>query len=213
MTLPEGEKLSILQRTRYPWDGNVIIEVLDNCTFTLNIRIPHWCEKNTEININGDTYSETATPGTYVKIARSWSIGDSICIQFAMPVRIIKAHPYVRENNGMVALMRGPLLFCLEAVDHPDVNLMDIVVEPGQHFTSSFQPDMLQGIQIIEASVKVRNNENAWQHALYREKSKITSPNTESVELKAIPYFAWGNRVPGQMLVWLQDSLKETELD
>jgi len=206
LTLPGGDEVSILQRTRYPWDGNVIIEVLDNCTFSLNMRIPSWCENNVEININGDIYKESVTPGTYVKIPRSWSIGDSVCIQFAMSVRKMKAHPYVRENTGLVALMRGPILFCLEAVDHPNLNLMDIVLEPGQTFTSSFQPEMLSGIQIIEAYVKVESIDNAWQQALYREKTDITSPNTESVKLTAIPYFAWGNREAGHMLVWLRYS-------
>ncbi len=206
LTLPGGDEISILQRTRYPWNGNVIIEVLDNCTFSLNLRIPGWCEKDVQINVNGEIYTQPVTPGTYVKISRSWSVGDSVCLQFNMPIRSMRAHPYVRENTGQVALMRGPLLFCVEGVDNPDVNLLDIVLQTEQTFTSVFRPDILNGVQIIEASVVVESLDDEWHQSLYRKKHETHFPKKTTLTMTAVPYFAWGNREAGQMLVWLRES-------
>jgi len=206
LTLPGGDEVSILQRTRYPWNGNVIIEILDNCTLSLNLRIPGWCEKDVKINVNGDTYTQPVTPGTYVRISRSWSVGDSVCLQFDMPIRRMRAHPYVRENTGQVALMRGPLLFCVEAVDNPDVNLFDIVLQTEQTLTSSFRPDILNGVQIIESPVVVESPDDEWHQSLYREKQETHTQKKTTLTMTAIPYFAWGNRAAGQMLVWLHEN-------
>ena len=205
LTLPDGDVISIIQRTRYPWDGNVIVEVLDNKAFSLNIRIPMWCKNNVEININGDTYSEPVVAGTYVKISRAWLIGDSVCLQFPMPIRKMKAHPYVRENTGQLALMRGPILFCVEAADNINMNLLDLEIDPQQKATSSFHPEILNGVQIIEIPARMVSLDKTWDQSLYREKETISSQQKKKITLTAIPYFAWGNRNTGQMLVWLKE--------
>jgi DUF1680 family protein len=208
LMLPNGNSVSIHQRTRYPWDGNVIVEVLDNRLFSLNLRIPLWCGKNVEININGDLYPGIIHPGSYVSITRSWSIGDSVCIQFPMPLRIMKAHPHIRENTGKASLMRGPLLYCFEAIDNPHINLPDAALDPYQKASSIFQPDLLNGVQILEVPALEIPPGEAWNKALYREKQSITPPETKQTSLIAIPYFAWGNREPGQMMIWLSDTIE-----
>lgn len=191
LTLPDGEKVSILQRTRYPWDGNVIIEILDECALSLKVRIPGWCQNNVEININGDLYTHSVTSGTYVTISRSWSVGDSVCIQFPLTVRQVRKHTDATEDIQQVALMRGPILYCIESQDQPNIDLFHIVLPSNQTLTSTFQPKFLNGIQTIEVPV-------------------IEGPNSDhtTTSMIAIPYYAWGNRGPGQMLVWLQESGK-----
>lgn len=178
-----GEVVSLLQRTRYPWDGNVIIEILDDCELSLNLRMPGWCQNNVEININGDIYTDSITPGNYIRITRTWSVGDSVCIQFPMPVRTSQAHPDDSGKANSVALMRGPLLYCFESIDSPLYDLNNLILPVNHTFTSSFQPNLLDGVQIIE----------------------VSNPSQNKPILTAIPYYAWGNREPGHMRVWLRE--------
>lgn len=202
--LADNQDISILQRTRYPWDGNVIIEILNTCSLDLYLRIPSWCNDEVEININGELYRDNIIPGHYVRISRKWVLGDSVCIQFPMRVRTVEAHPYVRENTGQVALMRGPILYCVETADHPDVNLLDLVLHKNQSFTSVFDPKLLGGVQVIKANAMKKSPGIAWREKLYLEQQSAWIEQNEDVALVAVPYFAWGNRIAGQMLVWLK---------
>jgi DUF1680 family protein len=206
LTLPDGKIISILQRTRYPWDGNVIVEILNDCDISLCLRMPKWCDRPVEININGNEYTEISNPGTYIKISRKWAIGDSVCIQFPMPVKYMQAHPYIRENNGQTALMRGPILYCVEAVDHPNINLLDLMIDLENAATSSFQPHNLNGIQVLEVPAILSTPGPYWDGILYTERPSILSSPKQSIVMEAVPYFAWGNRSAGQMLVWLRES-------
>lgn len=208
LILEDGTAVSLLQRTRYPWDGTVILEVLTAGTYALKVRIPSWCSGEAEryhptVSINSGPCPGDVMPGQYVEIRRTWAVGDSVCIQLPMPVRRVAAHPYALENAGRVALMRGPLLYCLEGVDHPGVDLRDVVVAGDVELTSRFRPDLLGGVQVIEGQAAVTPPDSGWMSELYR----AGAPAGEERRLcaiTAVPYFAWANRKPGAMQVWLR---------
>ena len=122
-----------------------------------------------------------------------------------MPVQTIWAHPSARELQGKVAMQRGPLVYCLEGTDHQGIPLDYIALDPKQISAGNFQAEhldnLLEGVTILRGTASVMN-ENEWTGRLYQH----SSPALHSVELTAIPYYAWGNREPGEMRVWLQST-------
>ncbi|HHE71121.1 MAG TPA: glycoside hydrolase family 127 protein [Chloroflexi bacterium] len=208
LTLPSGDSIQIMIRTRYPWSGQVFIEVLTAGSFALSVRIPGWCahpepRNRPTVSVNGEPIGGEVVAGHYVTVRRSWAPGDSLCIHLPMPVRHVAAHPYVLENTGRVALMRGPILYCLEGTDHPGVDLRDITVGDHTNYDTSFRPNLLGGIETITASALVTPPEDAWRNALYRPVA-TDSRTGRPTSLLAIPYFAWANREAGAMQVWLR---------
>ena len=209
ITLPDGRDVQIIQRTRYPWNGQVILEIMTAGEYTLRVRIPGWCRSDNELDrptasINSGSCPGEVVPGQYLTLHRTWAVGDSLCITLPMPVRRVVAHPYALENAGRVALMRGPLLYCLEQVDHPGIELRDVVLRDASELTHTFRPDLLGGVEVIEGEGVTMPPDPAWEAALYRDAPTNGSGASEPVKLTAIPYYAWANREVGAMQVWLR---------
>ncbi len=210
ITLPDGRTIKLIQRTLYPWNGQVIVELLTAGTFSINVRIPGWCEADSEaerpsVSVNGGACPGDVDPGHYLHIHRTWAVGDSVCIQLPMPVRRVEAHPYALENAGRIALMRGPLLYCLEAADHPGVDLRDVVLPPEAQLTTAFRKDLLGGVEIIEGEGLVAQPGAGWEDALYR-RAQPKAEALQPIRITAVPYFAWANREVGAMQVWLRQA-------
>ncbi len=206
LTLPDGREIALIQRTRYPWSGQITVEVLSAGEFSLWMRVPGWSDDDVALTVNGLPWEGPVTPGTYVQIHRAWQPGDAVCLHLPMDVHRMAAHPYALKNTGRVALMRGPVLYCLEQVDHPaDVDLRDVTLTPATKFSPAFEPSLLGGVQVLRASAETTPPAPAWANRLYRPKSvgKGTSAG-QAVDLMAVPYIAWANRAPGAMQVWLK---------
>lgn len=208
--LAGGALLGLRQTTRYPWDGDVRLEVtklVDTGDLTLQVRIPGWCA-NATVEINGDPLPPSeAAAGQYATIRRVWQVGDVITVHLPMPVTRIVAHPRVHENAGMVALRRGPLLYCVEAADHPVGDVRDFVLADDTPIVAAFRPDLLPGgVVVLTADAELESAAPAWDGALYRTlaaESRDRAGRSEVV-LTAIPYYAWANRGAGAMTVWLR---------
>ncbi len=95
--------------------------------------------------------------------------------------------------------MRGPLVYCLEGVDHP-VPLSAIRLPRDTGFDCHFEPDLLDGVITIQATAKAVDFTDEDQPLYQR-----TPPRTQPVKMKAIPYYAWDNRAPGEMMVWIPE--------
>jgi hypothetical protein len=122
-----------------------------------------------------------------------------------MPPRRVQCHPYVAENAGRVALVRGPILYCLEQVDHPDVDLRDIVLPAGAALSAEFRPDFLGGVAVLRGRGQILPPDEGWTGRLYRSAhAQSEGLNGQEIGLRAIPYYAWANREPGAMRVWLR---------
>jgi DUF1680 family protein len=122
-----------------------------------------------------------------------------------MPVRLVECHPYVAENVGRVAIMRGPILYCVEQVDNPGVELRDVVLPADAAFSAAFRPDLLGGVTVLSARAEAAAPDESWEDRLYRtRRDRGEGRRTGAAKLTAVPYHAWANREPGAMHVWLR---------
>lgn len=193
--------VQVTQETDYPWDGKVkiIVHPTEDEDLTLNFRIPGWCQEP-KLLINGDIIDlKSIMHNGYAKISKIWTGGDVIELEFPMPVQRIYAHPEVRVNAGKVALMRGPIVYCLEEADNGSV-LPDISLPRDSELTAEFDFELLEGIVTISGEA-IRTDTSS-NNSLY----VTTPPSKVAVTIKAIPYYAWNNRGSGEMLVWIRES-------
>jgi len=187
-TLAEDVKLILTQTTEYPWQGNVEIGIGLNkpARFTLSLRVPAWCH-GASAEVNGRSVEVRPSGGYYLEIARDWASGDVVKLTLPMPSRIVPGNPKVKDQIGRLALMRGPLVYCLEAHDNPGLDPHKVVVRKDVKLTAQYEPDLLGGVVTLSGE--------AWKLAANGQLEKAT--------IKAIPYYAWANRGSCEMDVWL----------
>lgn len=192
ITLGGDQKVVIRQETRYPWEGRIrlVLSPERETEWVLRLRIPGWCRKAT-LAVNDGAASEVdrgqLDRGYYV-LRRTWKKGDSVTVELAMPVERIEAHPKVVANRGRIAIQRGPLVYCLEAVDNGfDVRTAVLAKDP--QFETEFRPDLLGGVVVIKATA------------------------ADGRRLTAIPYHLWDHREPGPMVVWIRQAGKPRHVD
>ncbi len=203
--LPGGGEARLVQRTDYPWSDVVEIEVQTPANFSLYLRLPGWCGSNWLVLLNGKPVEFTVTQGRYLKIEREWQVGDVVKLHLPMQIRYLENHSNVVENQGRVALMRGPLLYCVEGVDHPSEDVRHFVLTNDISFSAEFVPDLLGGVTVLRGAARVAPQDENWGEALYRQRQLPADRRAgRKVSVMAIPYYAWANRAPGPMLVWLR---------
>jgi len=199
--LKDGSQLKLTQESNYPWDGlvNLQIHQASKKPFSIFLRIPGWC-KNASLKINGRESDAALEPGEYVEVNRNWKKGDRIELQLPMPVQLIEANPLVEETRNQVAVKRGPVVYCIESVDLPaSISMFDIAI-PAQ---TNFSPKTLKidGSTVVSLEGKAQlTGTQGWENQLYR---PITEKEPKTIDIKLMPYFAWGNRGHTDMSVWM----------
>ncbi|MCC8179462.1 MAG: glycoside hydrolase family 127 protein [Planctomycetes bacterium] len=194
-----GKSVEIEQETNYPYDGAVALKIVKNeaGAFTLSARIPGWA-KSASAELNGEAIDIAANlHNGYLALRREWRDGDVLRLDIPLQPRLLWPHPEIRQDADRVALARGPLIYCLESADN-DFSLNRIRIDPDAEFASEFKPDLLGGMTVIRGQARLADSAD-WGKTLYREQQ----PNMIETSFTAIPYFAWDNRAPGEMLVWL----------
>ncbi len=200
-------EMVLSQQTDYPWQEEVVVcfDQLKNRKrkpFTLMLRIPQWAT-GASAEVNGNPCMESLQKG-YLPITRQWQQGDRIVLRLPMKTQIVEANPLVEESRGQVAVVRGPILYCLESSDlGGDGNIkptdIDNIALPVD---ATFRPaeTTIGGARMmaLETEAYVRE-EGDWKGVLYRRVS--TDKNKKTIRL--IPYYAWGNRGKSEMTVWL----------
>ncbi|HWQ14599.1 MAG TPA: beta-L-arabinofuranosidase domain-containing protein [Roseiflexaceae bacterium] len=196
-----GGRVTLRQETRYPWDGAVLLRVDPEAPahFALRLRLPGWCVAP-RAAINGEPVDGAAAEGGYLRLERLWHPGDQVTLALPMPVERVYAHPAVRADVGRVALRRGPLVYCLEQADHA-APLERIVLPANAELVAREAPGLLGGVVVVEGAAAALDD-TGWEGELYRTRPPAARP----APLRAIPYFAWDNRQPGAMLVWLPET-------
>lgn len=201
-TLTNGQELKITQTTRYPWEGDVrlsIDELDDGGVFSIMLRIPGWA-KNATVTVNGTpTELETAAK-SYAALRRPWRKGDVIKLSLPMPVRMMASNPRIEQTRNQVAVMRGPIVYCLESIDLPDSVALEQVHLPRRpEWTVRHEPDLLRGVTVLETEAFVvpgiRSNAELYQ--------ELPVGEPRRVPIRLIPYYAWNNRGEPKMTVWL----------
>ena len=185
--------LEITQETNYPWDGEIKLTVKKAKKLsTIILHKPDWCDKYS-VKVNGEQAD--------LAITRKWKKGDVIELCLDMRPRLIEANPLVEEAKNQVAVMRGPIVYCLEGQDiqggyrindialNSDIELKEVKMSIAGH-------DFIA----LEGEAKLVNNQQWNNQALYRELAK--SPETK-VKIRLIPYYAWDNRGIDDMSLWL----------
>lgn len=198
--LADGAALLIRQSTGYPWSGRVdlTIEPESPRQFTLFLRIPAWAAP-ARVEVNGR--AQPAAAGSYAALKRTWQRGDSVRLSLTMTPRLTAANPLVAENHGKVAVERGPLVYCLEQPDQPGASVFDLLIDPGEGFQEEFRGDLLGGVMLLKHKGRAWRTPPAEQplYASWRP----GAPATRAAELTLIPYYAFANRGPAAMRVWL----------
>lgn len=204
--------IDVEMQSAYPLDGNVALRV--NKLKGINkiaLRIPSWAEGST-ITVNGEpvgaTVSELSKGTTvsdvsgYTIISRKWKKGDVVGLVMPMKPRLVVSNPLVEENKNQVAVMRGPLVYCLEGVDIADgVDINDVAIPANATFTEKQQTIDGNTFVALECDA-VNTGESKWgKDELYRTVSP--SAKTSKVHVRLIPYYAWGNRGETDMTVWM----------
>jgi DUF1680 family protein len=182
--------------TNFPWDGHVAVSIERSPSeaWTLRLRLPAWCA-SPSLRVNG-TSSEVEASHGYAVLSRSWRAGDRVELDLDMPPRLTQAHPRMDATRGSVAIERGPVVYCLEQCDHPDFPILDASIDPSHPLREDV--DHLPGA----VAVRARGAARATDGPLYQPfEGQRTSG--KPVQLTAVPYYAWANRQPGAMRVWI----------
>jgi hypothetical protein len=194
------ESVKLTQATRYPWDGDVTftMELERPTTFDFCLRIPGWAQGRPfpsdlycfadpspvdwKVSVNGESIDVRELNRGYLRIGRKWQTGDVVRLHLPMPVRRVCANEHVRYDRGRVALMRGPVIYCLEGVDHT-FSVLDMCLPKDAEIQTQHRPDLLGGVTVLQGQGR--------------------KPGNEPVEFTAVPYYAWQNRGIAEMTVWL----------
>ncbi len=179
-----GQDVKVKVETNYPWDGKVTLHPGPGA-YSLRVRIPDWAE---------GTYSGKVD-GRYAVFSGPWKAGSRVELNFEMPVRRLLAHPEAKEVAGRAAIRRGPLIYALEQTDN-QADVRETVLPLDAILKPSFERSLLGGVTVLTGKAQA-SPEATWRNQLYAQ-----PPMTE-VAIKAIPYYAWDNRGPGAMAVWL----------
>ncbi len=196
-----NDKVELVQETDYPWDGTVNItfkRAPKREAFSLYLRIPEWCGKAT-LRVNGEPVRTDLQANTFAEVNRLWRKGDRVELVMDMPVRLLESHPLVEETRNQVVVKRGPLVYCLESIDIEGGKRIDDVLIPA---TIRLTPRKAviggSSIVVLEGTARLAEGES-WKDTLYREVGKAE----KSVNIRLIPYYAWGNRGKAEMTVWM----------
>ncbi len=177
--------------SKFPWKGDVKITVEKAGDKKLALRIPGWARGYT-FAINGEEMDHDAWNG--YEFAGQVQDGDVITLSFPMEVKKMRSHAHIPEYAGKVAVMMGPVVYCLEEKENGD-ELWNLALTDAP-LKAVWQETLLGGVMQIEGEgVRETGSDE-----LYTEDEK----NTEKQSLIFVPYYAWGNRGKGEMRVWIR---------
>lgn len=186
--------------TDYPRDGRILLTVDEapEEPTAIELRIPGWAS-GAAVSLHTSAQSaptQQPTVGDYLAQRRSWKVGDRIELDLPLPPRLLHGHPRVEGIRGSVAIARGPLLYAVEQADHPDQVLVDDLGLTDDQLTEVSDDTMIDNFPMITATGMAMADPSE----LY---GPPASDAGAPVQIRALPYFQWGNRGPGPMKVWL----------
>jgi DUF1680 family protein len=192
-----GQRVDLRVDTEYPWEGKVTITVEPEApaAFALKLRVPAWCDEFS-LKVNGTEAKSPHPERGYLRIEQEWKAGDRVELNLSMPIELVKAHPEVLDDIGCVAIQRGPLVYCLEQADN-DLPLHRLALTRDAKLEARFEPDLLDGVVVIHGDAV---DDLDWDAQLYR----LTREKRKRFRISAVPYYAWDNRKPGEMRVWIR---------
>jgi uncharacterized protein len=196
-------RIGLRVETSYPWSGAVAITVVEapSAPWELRVRVPAWC-RGGSATLEGRTSSitEGAAELSFMLPPRA---GVTLIVAFDMPARVTTADPRVDAVRASVAIERGPLVYAVEEADLPPGTTLESLEIERSVAPEPAEPDpALPGIKLLETQVAAHAAPvaRAWP---YGDAAEMRVIKSAPVTVRAVPYFAWGNRGPGGMRVWL----------
>ncbi|WP_460798714.1 glycoside hydrolase family 127 protein [Microbacterium sp. GXF0217] len=193
-----GARVTVM--TKYPANGHVQLSIDpddDAEEWTLSLRIPAWAT-STRISINDEEIDQDAVVERgYAHLRRLWATGDVVSIEFAYAPRRTWADPRVAADAGRVALQLGPLVYCIEGVDHA-VPVQFMMLPRGAELHVEEDPSLALSVIVAETEAEAP----VPSRSLYAD----DMPQCQAQTLRAVPYFAWANRGQSTMSVWIRES-------
>ena len=196
-----GAPASLVMETGMPWNGDVTVRVeqAGGGTWPLWLRIPEWSVSAT-CTRNG---RQVDVDAGYLRLDGPWKEGDEVNLDLGMAADMLEAHPYVDAARGSLAVRRGPLIYCLEQVDQADgVSILDARIDADAEMNETWNEDILGGVVTLDIDGGVADSA-VWDDGLYRSPRGAKSESQKDTRLRAIPYYAWANRGPNAMRVWV----------
>ena len=209
-----GGKVTLRQTTDYPWSGRVRFEVLSDagCEWELKLRVPGWSADKPvptdlyrfagppsgapAMRVNGQPVPCFAERG-FAGVSRTWARGDTVELELPMTLRQVVSHEKVVANARLAALECGPLVFCVEGVDHGGV-VRKMFVRADAGLRSEHRSELLGGVTVWRGT--------AAESFLRADGAAEVRP----AELTAVPYHVWCHRGPTPMAVWLAQSVERS---
>ncbi|MDI1250660.1 MAG: glycoside hydrolase family 127 protein [Lacunisphaera sp.] len=201
----DGSRIKLRQETDYPWAGAVklVIEEAPARDVSLKLRIPGWLRDGATLRVNGSPVAAELKPGTYADVKRTWQAGDTVDFTMEFKPTLWEANPLVEETVDQVVLKYGPLVYCIESNDLPaGVQLKDVALSLSSPAGFKAERTTIAGADVLAFTLNAlavqRSDWNGQQ--LYRE---VEPRAPRPIQVKAVPYYAWGNRGDTEMSVWL----------
>ena len=219
-----GKAITLEQTTEYPWNGDIAIKVAANKAgqFAMKIRIPGWVKNQVvpsdlyeysdnlrpkySIEVNGSKMEGKLTADGYFTIDRKWKKGDVVRVHFDMEPRTVRANNNVEADRGMVAIERGPVVYCAEWPDN-DFDLMGALVNQKPTMTVEDGTLHAKDKDKIVADYYIKVIKTDAQTLSFDNSGRLTA---KDVKLTLIPYYAWCHRGSGKMRVWLSQDLSSS---
>ena len=153
--------------TDYPWDGKVVLELAPaaRAKFALRLRVPGWCQ-NATVAVNRRAEAVGAAERGYLVLDREWKRSDRVELDLAMPVQRVAANPHVKADQGLLAIQRGPIIYCLEQCDQSEP-VSALWLPPEVQLKAAREPGLLGGVVRITGEGRAAS-EQTWGRQLYQ---------------------------------------------
>ena len=190
------KNLEIEQTTNYPWDGHVTLTVKKAKRLaSIRMHIPGWSTDMT-LKLNGQPILAED-----LRQPRKWKKGDTIELDLPMKARLVEANPLVEEAKNQIAVVRGPIVYCLEGQDIEDGHrINDIAIPADIQFSEKEITISNRDMIALEGEALLVNNDPWFNNQLYRDLRPVEK---KKVKIRLIPYYAWDNRGIDDMSLWL----------
>ncbi|MDO5292392.1 MAG: glycoside hydrolase family 127 protein [bacterium] len=196
-----GNEWNVELDTKLPIEGKSRLHIATEkeADLTIALRIPSYA-RHFKVEKDGETVKDYIEKDGYAYLTGRFKETE-ITITFEQPAVFVRANPKVSENIGKVAIIRGPMVYCIEELDNGR-NLPSIYVDSAQKLKEQYEENLLGGVVTLTFQGE-KLKENWKEEELYSERKVLR----EAVSLKAVPYHVWANRQPGEMLVWIKEFL------
>lgn len=202
--------VSVSVATQFPVDGDVALRIDEpgQGEWELSVRVPGWCVGSPRVVLNGEAvdHAPTVRPG-YVALRRRWSKGDQLQVGFGMSAGFVEADWRSHDQRGMVAVVRGPVVYCAEGHDQADGHALNLLqAEPDRGLVESRRGGALGDHVVLGARARRLGYPpdgplyRAWQQG--RVPAAHAHPADEEEDLVLLPYYLWANRGRSAMRVW-----------